>query len=62
MFRPFKNERDKSNGIGLGQGTILGPLLANLYLDRLDTYMESNYWLNGEHKARKRDYGRNGQR
>lgn len=50
------------NGIGLGQGTILGPLLANLYLDRLDTFMESNYWLNGEHKARKRDYERNGRR
>lgn len=47
------------DGIGLGQGTILGPLLANVYLNKLDEYMESNYFLNGEHKARKRDYIRN---
>lgn len=46
------------DGIGLGQGTILGPLLANLYLDKLDKFMESRFWLNGEHKARKRDYER----
>ena len=46
-------------GIGIHEGTILSPLLTNVYLDELDSFIESNYWLNGEHKARKRDYGRN---
>ena len=32
-------------GIGLGQGTILGPLLMNCYLHKLDVFFEENFWL-----------------
>lgn len=30
------------NGIGLGQGTILGPILANCYLHKLDLWIENH--------------------
>ena len=30
-------------GVGLSQGTILGPLLANCYLTKLDRFMEANF-------------------
>ena len=48
------------NGIGLGQGTVLGPLLCNCYLDRLDKFLETNFNL-GEspkyHIQARRKYG-----
>lgn len=31
------------NGIGLGQGTILGPLLCNCYLNKLDRFIETEF-------------------
>ena len=31
------------NGIGLGQGTILGPIMANCYLDKLDRFIENEF-------------------
>lgn len=31
------------NGIGLGQGTILGPILCNCYLHKLDTFIEEEF-------------------
>lgn len=40
-------------GIGLGQGTILGPILANCYLHKLDTWVEENLDL-----ERKNTFGR----
>ena len=30
------------NGIGIGQGTVLGPIMANCYLDKLDRFMEQH--------------------
>lgn len=33
---------DEYNGIGLGQGTILGPILANCYLHKLDMWVQNN--------------------
>lgn len=35
------------NGVGLSQGTILGPILANCYLNQLDVFMEENFDLEG---------------
>ena len=32
-------------GLGLGQGTILGPLLMNCYLHKLGKFFEDNFWL-----------------
>lgn len=46
------------NGIGLSQGTILGPLLCNCYLDSMDKYIENNYEL----EDRKTQYSKNYQR
>ena len=31
------------SGVGLSQGTVLGPLLANCYLTRLDTFIEQTF-------------------
>lgn len=42
------------NGIGLGQGTILGPLLCNCYLDQLDKFIECEF----ETVERKTQYNR----
>ena len=47
------------SGVGLGQGTILGPLLCNCYLDKLDKYMESEYELEKVQYNKSRDYKRN---
>lgn len=33
------------SGVGLSQGTVLGPILANCYLTRLDQFMEENFIL-----------------
>ena len=40
------------SGIGLGQGSILGPLLCNCYLDTLDRFMENEFDLEGEECTR----------
>ena len=39
------------SGVGLSQGTILGPILANCYLTKLDRFMEMEFNLdkNDEH-------------
>jgi RNA-directed DNA polymerase len=39
---------------GTPQGGIVSPLLANIYLDQLDKYMESNYLNLSEGKKRQR--------
>ena len=46
------------SGVGLGQGTILGPMLANCYLDKLDRFMEREFQLERDNKteSRQRDY------
>ena len=48
------------SGVGLGQGTILGPLLCNCYLDKLDRFMEEEFQLEPVSKteSRQRDYRR----
>lgn len=43
-------------GIGLSQGTILGPLLCNVYLHRLDKFMEDTFELEKIDKHFLRDY------
>lgn len=42
-------------GVGLGQGTILGPILANCYLTKLDEWVCRNVNL-GKWQSRARDY------
>lgn len=46
------------SGIGLGQGTILGPLLCNCYLDKLDRFMEKEFSIDVRDKAKARDYAK----
>ena len=44
---------------GTPQGGIVSPLLANIYLDELDKYMESNYLnFSAYEKAKRRNQGR----
>jgi len=43
-------------GVGLGQGTILGPLLMNCYLHKLDKFMEESFELESVDKHYSRDY------
>lgn len=43
-------------GIGLSQGTILGPLLCNVYLNSLDKFIERTFELNKIDKHFSRDY------
>lgn len=50
------------NGVGLGQGTILGPLLCNCYLTKLDNFMENCFNLKDSpkyHIQARRKYGDN---
>ena len=56
--RLIKTVRNGYSGVGLGQGTILGPLLANCYLDKLDRFMEREFELEatGTSECRQRDY------
>ena len=44
------------SGVGLSQGTILGPLLANCYLTKLDNFIEQNFELDKSDNHYKRDY------
>ena len=44
------------SGVGLSQGTILGPLLANCYLTRLDRFMERKFELKARDMHHIRDY------
>ena len=46
------------NGIGISQGTILGPILCNAYLTKLDRFMEQNLNLTEPHTHFRRDYQR----
>lgn len=46
------------SGVGLGQGTILGPLLCNCYLDSLDRFMEKEFSIDVRDKAKARDYAK----
>src|SRR5205823_5906173 len=44
---------------GVSQGGIISPLLANIYLDQLDQYMETQYLnLSGTQRRRRRGQGR----
>ena len=43
-------------GVGLSQGTVLGPLLANCYLTQLDRFMEKTFTLNTVDKHYSRNY------
>ena len=48
------------NGVGLGQGTILGPLLCNCYLDKMDKFLEQSFNLGDSpkyHIQARRKYG-----
>ena len=44
------------SGVGLSQGTVLGPLLANCYLTKLDNFIEQNFELEKSDNHYKRDY------
>lgn len=44
------------SGVGLSQGTILGPLLANCYLTQLDRFMERKFELKARDMHHMRDY------
>ena len=44
------------SGVGLSQGTILGPLLANCYLTKLDNFIEQTFETNLNIKHYQRDY------
>lgn len=46
------------SGVGLSQGTILGPLLANCYLTQLDRFMEKTFILNTSYKSYWTNYNR----
>lgn len=46
------------DGIGISQGTILGPILCNAYLTKLDKFMEHRFELTKEYKHFRRDYER----
>ena len=43
-------------GVGLSQGTVIGPLLANCYLTKLDRFMEETFTLNTVDKHYLRNY------
>lgn len=43
-------------GVGLSQGTVLGPILANCYLNKLDRFMESEFELETQDPNAKRRY------
>ena len=43
-------------GVGLSQGTVIGPLLANCYLTKLDRFMEETFTLNTVDKHYSRNY------
>lgn len=45
-------------GVGLGQGTILGPLLCNCVLHKLDTFMEETFELEGRSVNYTKEYQR----
>ena len=45
-------------GVGLSQGTILGPLLANCYLTKLDNFIEQTFEINNRNKNYIQDYAR----
>ncbi|MBR5914773.1 MAG: hypothetical protein IKZ58_10515 [Selenomonadaceae bacterium] len=45
-------------GVGLGQGTILGPLLCNCVLHKLDTFMEENFELENRSVNYTKEYQR----
>ena len=45
-------------GVGLSQGTVLGPLLANCYLTKLDRFMEETFTLNTVDKSYAKNYKR----
>ena len=51
------------SGVGLSQGTVLGPLLANCYLTKLDNFIEQTFETNkndtaytGNHKRHKNEW------
>jgi len=43
-------------GVELSQGRVLGPLLANCYLTKLDRFMEETFTLNTVDKHYSRNY------
>ena len=45
-------------GVGLGQGTILGPLLCNCVLHKLDTFMEETFELQKRNVSYAKEYKR----
>ena len=44
------------NGIGISQGTILGPILCNCYLNKLDRFMENEFEVSQMDHHYSRDY------
>lgn len=46
------------NGIGISQGTILGPILCNAYLTKLDRFIETHLDLTNPYSHYQRDYER----
>ena len=49
------------SGVGLSQGTVLGPLLANCYLTQLDRFMEETFVLNTVDKHYAHNYRKRGE-
>lgn len=46
------------SGVGLSQGTVLGPLLANCYLTQLDNFIEQTFEINENRKNYPRNYSK----
>ena len=55
-IKHLMNARKDYQGVGLGQVTILGPLLCNCVLHKLDTFMEENFDLENQSANYTKEY------